>query len=56
MSTEADTSQRIAWEDPNAVQRHVVLEDIEPPIWRRLVVPLETTLVQLHRILQSVIP
>ena len=53
MSTEADTHPRTAWEEPNVVQIHVVLENIEPPIWRRLVVPLETSLAQLHHILQA---
>jgi hypothetical protein len=41
------------WEPPNAVRIHVVLDDIEPPIWRRLVVPLDTTLADLHHILQA---
>jgi Plasmid pRiA4b ORF-3-like protein len=31
----------------------VTLDDIEPPIWRRLVVPLTTTHSELHHILQA---
>jgi hypothetical protein len=53
MSTEVATSPRTAWKQPNAVQIHVALNEIEPPIWRRLVVPLDTTLAQLHYILQG---
>ena len=36
-----------------AVQVHVLLNDIEPQIWRRLVVPLDDNLADLHRILQA---
>lgn len=53
MSTETATTARTAWEEPNAVQIHVSLEDIGPPVWRRLIVPLTTTLAQLHHILQA---
>ena len=53
MPTETDTPMRTTWEPPNAVQIHVSLDDIEPAIWRRLVVPLHVTLVQLHHILQA---
>jgi hypothetical protein len=53
VSTESATSPHSAWEEPNAVQIRVALEGIEPPIWRRLVVPIETTLAQLHHILQA---
>ena len=53
MPTETDTPLRTRWEPPNAVQIHVSLDDIEPAIWRRLVVPLHVTLVQLHHILQA---
>jgi len=49
----ADTSLRTVWEEPNAVQIKVTLDDIEPPIWRRLVVPLTTTLSDLHHFLQA---
>jgi hypothetical protein len=41
------------WEPPNAVRIHVALDAIELPIWRRLVVPLDTTLADLHYILQA---
>ena len=53
VSAETATTPHIAWEEPNAVQVRVVLEGIEPAIWRRLVVPIETTLAQLHYILQA---
>ena len=53
MSTKADTLPRTVWEEPNAVQIKVTLDDIEPPIWRRLVMPLTTTLSELHHILQA---
>lgn len=53
MPTKIDTSPGTAWEEPNAVQIKVTLDDIEPPIWRRLVVPLTTTLSELHHILQA---
>jgi hypothetical protein len=53
MSTEPATAPRTAWEKPNAVQIHVVLDEVEPPIWRRLVVPIGTTPTDLHRILQA---
>ncbi len=53
MSTQSDTRPSTVWEEPNAVQIKVTLDDIEPPIWRRLVVPLTTTLSQLHYILQA---
>jgi hypothetical protein len=38
---------------PNAVQVHVSLDDIKPAIWRRLVVPLDFTLRDLHLVLQA---
>ena len=53
VSTEIAELPRMVWEEPNAIQLHVALADIEPPIWRRLVVPLTTTLAQLHHILQA---
>jgi hypothetical protein len=43
----------MTWEHPNAVRIHVQLDDIEPPIWRRLLAPLDTTLADLHYILQA---
>jgi Plasmid pRiA4b ORF-3-like protein len=51
--TETATSPRAVWEEPNAVQIRVSLDGVEPAIYRRLVVPLDTTLAQLHRILQA---
>jgi hypothetical protein len=53
VATKATTTERTTWEDPNAVEVHVALDDITPPIWRRLVVPVDTTLAQLHHILQA---
>lgn len=53
MPNEADTSPSTSWEPPNAVQIHVALHDIEPVIWRRLIVPLHMTLAQLHHVLQA---
>lgn len=35
------------------MQVHVALLDIRPQIWRRLIVPLDTTLAELHHILQA---
>ena len=53
MPTDTTTTSPMAWEEPNAVQIHVALADIEPLVWRRLVVPLHTTLAQVHHILQA---
>jgi Plasmid pRiA4b ORF-3-like protein len=53
MTTIDPTPQRLMFEDPTAMQMHVAIEGIEPPIWRRLVVPLDFTLAQLHPILQA---
>ena len=47
------TSRRTHWEEPNAVQMRVSLEGVEPAVYRRLVVPLDSTLAQLHHILQA---
>ncbi len=52
MATEVST-QRPIWQELNAVQIRVALDDIEPPVWRRLVVPLGTTLAELHYIIQA---
>jgi hypothetical protein len=38
---------------PNAVQIRVSLDDIEPEIWRRLVVPIDWNLEQLHLTIQA---
>ena len=40
-------------DEPNAVQIRVALVGIEPPIWRRLVVPIGFHLGQLHRVIQA---
>lgn len=47
------SSEVRSWEEPNAVEVHVGLVDIAPEIWRRLLVPLDTTLAELHHILQA---
>jgi hypothetical protein len=38
----------------NAVQIRVSLDDIEPPAWRRLIVPIDWNLEQLHLTIQAV--
>lgn len=53
VSAETTTTSPLIWEEPNAIQVHVTLDRIEPPIWRRLVVPLRATLAELHHILQA---
>ena len=53
MATDITTTSPMVWEEPYTVQIHVALADIEPPVWRRLTVPLHTTLAQLHHILQA---
>ena len=35
-----------------AYQLKITLESVEPPIWRRVVVPSEFTLYDLHRVVQ----
>lgn len=52
VATEIST-QRPVWQELNAVHIRVALDDIEPPVWRRLVVPLGTTLAELHYIIQA---
>lgn len=39
--------------EPNAVQLRVSLDEIEPEVWRRLVVPLQWNLEQLHLVIQA---
>src|ERR1700760_2979521 len=39
--------------EPNALQIRVALAEIEPAIWRRLIVPCSFHLGQLHRVLQA---
>ena len=41
------------FEDPTAVRIHVELQEIEPRIWRRLVVPINFSLAHLHHIIQA---
>jgi hypothetical protein len=41
------------FEDPNAVQIRVVLVEIEPQAWRRLVLPIRWNLEQLHLTIQA---
>jgi hypothetical protein len=41
------------FEPPNAVQIRVTLEEIEPPVWRRLVLPMTWNLAQLHLAIQA---
>jgi Plasmid pRiA4b ORF-3-like protein len=41
------------WAEPTAVQLRVTLLDIEPAIWRQLVVPWWLHLGQLHRVVQA---
>ncbi len=53
MSSETAKPPCTVWKEPNAVLIHVVLEDIEPPVWRRLVVPLTITLAEFHHVLQA---
>jgi hypothetical protein len=53
MTEDADDRRRRSFRDFNAVQVHVSLDDIEPRIWRRLIVPLDTTLADMHPIIQA---
>ena len=48
-----DAGPQPSFRDFSAVQILVTLDDIEPAIWRRLIVPLDTTLADLHPIIQS---
>jgi hypothetical protein len=41
------------FEEPNAVQIRVVLDEIEPQAWRRLVLPIRWNLEQLHLTIQA---
>ncbi len=53
MTTADPTEQRLMFDGPTAMQLHVVLEGIEPPIWQRLVVPLDFTTKQMRPVLQA---
>lgn len=41
------------FDSPNAVQLHVSIDEIEPLIWRRLVLPADWNLEQLHLVIQA---
>jgi hypothetical protein len=38
---------------PDIAQLKIVIEGIDPPIWRRLLVPRETVLGDLHHMIQA---
>lgn len=38
---------------PRVYQLKITLEDIEPPIWRRILVPANITFAKLHKIIQA---
>ena len=48
-----EQTEVIGYEEPNAAQFYIELKGIEPKVWRRLVLPRSTNLVQLHYILQA---
>lgn len=52
---ESTTRERTSWvyKQPNALQIRITLADIEPAIWRRLVVPWTWHLGQLHLAIQA---
>jgi hypothetical protein len=43
----------MSWKDPNALQIKITLAEIDPPVWRRLVVPWTWHLGQLHLAIQA---
>src|SRR6202790_394538 len=43
----------MSFQEPNALQIRVALAEIEPAIWRRLIVPRSFRLGQLHRVIQA---
>jgi hypothetical protein len=43
----------MSWKDPNALQIKITLAEIEPRVWRRLVVPWTWHLGQLHLAIQA---
>lgn len=53
MNDDDDAGRQPGFRDFNAVQVLVTLDDIEPRIWRRLIVPLDTTLANMHPIIQA---
>lgn len=40
-------------DDPMIIEAHIVIRDIDPPIWRRLLLPLDLNLAQLHEVMQA---
>jgi hypothetical protein len=42
-----------SWNKPSVFQIKVALKDMEPEIWHRLLVPCDTTLDQLHFMLNE---
>lgn len=49
------TTRRASKQPTSVHQLHVTLRDIQPPIWRRIVVPSDFTLAELHDVLQEVV-
>jgi len=38
---------------PQVYQLKITMEEIEPPIWRRILVPANITFAKLHKIIQT---
>jgi hypothetical protein len=38
--------------DPGTYQLHILLREINPPMWRRLLIPSDRTIADLHFIIQ----
>jgi len=53
MAIDTGAANQRVWEPPNAVQIRVTLLDIDPAVWRQLVVPVNTTQAGLHLIFQA---
>lgn len=45
--------ERMTHEGTLGIQAKVTIQDIEPPIWRRLLLPCDLNLAQLHEVLQA---
>jgi len=41
------------FDEPLVMQVKITLQDIEPPIWRRILLPLDLNLTQLHAVIQA---